>query len=55
MMLKLVFTAPHEQKTAGHWWLTPAILATQEAEIRRTNSSRDSISKKPITKKGQVE
>jgi hypothetical protein len=20
---------------AGHWWLTPAILATQEAEIRR--------------------
>jgi hypothetical protein len=20
---------------AGHWWLTPVILATQEAEIRR--------------------
>jgi hypothetical protein len=20
----------------GHWWLTPVILATQEAEIRRT-------------------
>jgi hypothetical protein len=20
---------------AGHWWLTPIILATQEAEIRR--------------------
>jgi hypothetical protein len=20
---------------AGHWWLMPAILATQEAEIRR--------------------
>jgi hypothetical protein len=24
-----------KQKTAGHWWLTPVILATQEAEIRR--------------------
>jgi hypothetical protein len=22
-------------KIAGHWWLTPVILATQEAEIRR--------------------
>jgi hypothetical protein len=21
---------------AGHWWLTPVILATQEAEIRKT-------------------
>jgi hypothetical protein len=21
---------------AGYWWLTPAVLATQEAEIRRT-------------------
>jgi hypothetical protein len=21
--------------TTGHWWLTPIILATQEAEIRR--------------------
>jgi hypothetical protein len=21
--------------TTGHWWLTPVILATQEAEIRR--------------------
>jgi hypothetical protein len=20
---------------AGHWWLTPAILATQEADIRK--------------------
>jgi hypothetical protein len=45
---------------ARHWWLMPIILATQEAEIRRisvkmpaqTNSSRDPISKKPITKKG---
>jgi hypothetical protein len=23
------------QNQAGHWWLTPVILATQEAEIRR--------------------
>jgi hypothetical protein len=43
-------------------WLTPVILATQEAEIRRitvqsqlrTKSPRDPISKK-ITKKGLVE
>jgi hypothetical protein len=45
---------------ARRGWLTPAILATQEAEIRRiepaqANSSQDPISKKPITKKGQVE
>jgi hypothetical protein len=40
-------------------WLTPVILAIQEAEIRRIavrsqsrkNSSQDPISKKPITKK----
>jgi hypothetical protein len=44
---------------ARHWWLTPIILATQEAEIRRitvrsqppANSSGDPILKKPITKK----
>jgi hypothetical protein len=45
---------------AGHQWLTPVILATQEAEIRRIvvqsqpqeNSSQDPISeKKKITKK----
>jgi hypothetical protein len=40
-------------------WLTPVILATQEAELEdrgskpaRPNSSRDPISKKPFTKKG---
>jgi hypothetical protein len=26
--------------TAGHWWLTPVILATQEAEIREDRSSK---------------
>jgi hypothetical protein len=43
-----------KKKTAGHWWFTPIILATQEAEIRRITvrnqpekySSRDPISKK---------
>jgi hypothetical protein len=24
-----------KSQEAGHWWLTPVILATQEAEIRR--------------------
>jgi hypothetical protein len=24
-----------KEKKARHWWLTPVILATQEAEIRR--------------------
>jgi hypothetical protein len=41
-------------------WLTPVILATTEAEIRSmevqwASSSRDPISKKPITKTGLVE
>jgi hypothetical protein len=45
---------------AGHGWLTPVILATQEAEIRRitiqsqarANSSKDPISKILNTSKG---
>jgi hypothetical protein len=44
----------------GRWWLTPGIIATQEAEIRRimvqnqpwANSFRDPISNRSITKKG---
>jgi hypothetical protein len=28
-------TLPQKQNTAGCLWLTPVILATQEAEIRR--------------------
>jgi hypothetical protein len=50
---------PSEKQLAGRWWLTPIILVTQEAEIRRievwANSLWDSISKKPITKIGLVE
>jgi hypothetical protein len=41
-----------KNKLAGHWWLTPVILATWEAGIRRTadlpaqaNTSEDPISK----------
>jgi hypothetical protein len=26
---------PHHKRPSGCWWLTPVILATQEAEIRR--------------------
>jgi hypothetical protein len=31
MIAEFVKTLIH----VGHWWLTPVILATQEAEIRR--------------------
>jgi hypothetical protein len=48
-----------QKHIARCWWLTPMILAPQDAEIRRiwvprqpqANSSRDPISKTPITKK----
>jgi hypothetical protein len=46
--------APEGFTLARHWWLTPVILATQEAQIRRI-TIRDSISKIPNTKKGLVE
>jgi hypothetical protein len=44
---------------AGHWWLTPIILANQEADIRRIQIQsqprqivpQDPILKIPITKK----
>jgi hypothetical protein len=49
-------------KTAERWWLTPVILATQEAEIRIAVQSqprqivpRDAISKKTLHKKGLAE
>jgi hypothetical protein len=32
---KLVFNTNKKRTGAGRWWLTPVILATQEAEIRR--------------------
>jgi hypothetical protein len=49
--------------SARNWWLTPVILATQEAEISRiavrgqprANSSQDPTWKKPITKIRLVE
>jgi hypothetical protein len=33
--IQLLNTYPKELKAARHWWFTPVILATQEAEIRR--------------------
>jgi hypothetical protein len=53
----------HQKLSLGCWWLTPIILATQEAEIRRIaiqSQSRqvilgDPILKKSITKKGLAE
>jgi hypothetical protein len=36
---------------AARWWLTPVILATQEAEVRRITVPRQPFTKK----KGQVE
>jgi hypothetical protein len=49
--------------SSGHWYLTPVILATQEAEIRRITVPsqagqtvlQDPILKKPFTKKEMVE
>jgi hypothetical protein len=56
---KLIAMSANIKKSGltGHWWLTPVILATQEAEVRRitvqnqhgANSSQDLILKKPIT------
>jgi hypothetical protein len=50
------------EEVAGHWWVRPVILATQEAEIRRI-TARTKLGKefmrpyfeKPITKIGLVE
>jgi hypothetical protein len=49
-------------RIAGGWWLTPVILATQEAEIRRiavrSQASQivpKTLSQKYLTQKGLVE
>jgi hypothetical protein len=44
-------------KEARHQWLTPVILATQEAEIRRIavqSQSRQIVLKDPISKKKHI-
>jgi hypothetical protein len=44
-------------KEARHQWLTPVILATQEAEIRRIavqSQSRQIVLKDPISKKNTL-
>jgi hypothetical protein len=40
---------------AGHWWLRPILLGTQEdhgSKPVQVNSSQDPISKTPIPRKG---
>jgi hypothetical protein len=51
-----------KEEEARHWWLTPVILATQEAEIRRITVQshpgqivRETLSQKHLTQKGLVE
>jgi hypothetical protein len=50
------------QRVTRHWWLTPVILATQEADVRRIMVRRqprqivpETISKTLITKKELAE
>jgi hypothetical protein len=58
-----VYITKKEYNIAGHQWLIPVILASQEAEIRGNHgskpawatSSQDPILKKPITKKRPTE
>jgi hypothetical protein len=60
--LRLKLPISQNQKRAGHWWLTPIILATQEAENRRISVQSQpgqivlkTLSQKSITKRGRGE
>jgi hypothetical protein len=63
MLQYTYFSFKTVRKIAGHWWLTPVILATQEAEIRRISVRSqpgqiaiETLSQnKSVTKKGLVE
>jgi hypothetical protein len=47
-----------KKKSARSWWLTPVILATQEAEIRRITHKQivcETLSQKYTSQKGLAE
>jgi hypothetical protein len=50
---KVLDLAVNKKKKARHWWLTPIILATREAEIRRIvvqRQPRQIVPRGPIMK-----
>jgi hypothetical protein len=47
------YSAIKQKKSAGHWWCTPAILPTWEAEIKRIKvqgQKRQTVHKTLISK-----
>jgi hypothetical protein len=49
-------TSKNKQKFyAGRWWLRPVILATQEAEIRGTGSSRPARTTETLLRESERE